>query len=217
MNIALWTVASILAFAFLAAGLMKLARSKQQLVDAGMPWVADASPAFVKSIGVLEILAAIGLIVPALTGIAPVFVPLAAVGLVLVMLGAAVLHARRKEIPNIVIALVILALAVFVAWGRFGPTRSLPRRPSCLVPAAGASCGYGGSSTTWPRPACRARAEGHPDRGSTSVHPRPVPVPARPRCGVGAVRLPSVRLPIPRYSVGMTQITHNGANMDRSR
>jgi uncharacterized membrane protein YphA (DoxX/SURF4 family) len=121
VNIALWTVASILALAFLGAGFMKLARSKQQLADAGMPWVADASPALVKSIGVLEILAAIGLIVPALTGIAPVFVPLAAVGLVLVMLGAAVLHARRKEIPNIFIALVILALAVFVAWGRFGP------------------------------------------------------------------------------------------------
>ena len=122
MNIALWTVASILAFAFLAAGLMKLVRSKQQLVDAGMPWVADASPAFVKSIGAVEILAAIGLIVPALTGIAPVFVPLAAVGLVLVMLGAAALHARRREIPNIFIALAILALAVFVAWGRFGPS-----------------------------------------------------------------------------------------------
>lgn len=121
MNIALWTVAGILAFAFLGAGLMKLVRSKQQLVDAGMPWVADASPAFVKTIGVLEILAAIGLIVPALSGVAPVFVPLAAVGLVLVMLGAAVLHARRREIPNIFIALIILALAAFVAWGRFGP------------------------------------------------------------------------------------------------
>ena len=121
MNIALWTVAGILAFAFLGAGLMKLVRSKQQLVGAGMPWVADASPAFVKTIGVLEILAAIGLIVPALSGVAPVFVPLAAVGLVLVMLGAAVLHARRKEIPNVFIALIILALAAFVAWGRFGP------------------------------------------------------------------------------------------------
>ena len=62
MNIALWTVAGILAFAFLGAGVMKLARNKQQLVDAGMPWVADVSPAAVKSIGVLEILAAIGLI-----------------------------------------------------------------------------------------------------------------------------------------------------------
>jgi uncharacterized membrane protein YphA (DoxX/SURF4 family) len=121
VNIALWTVAGILAFSFLTAGLMKLVRNKQQLVDAGMTWVGDSSPTFVKSIGVLEILAAIGLIVPALTGIAPVFVPLAAVGLALVMLGAAVLHARRKEIPNILIALVILAFAVFVAWGRFGP------------------------------------------------------------------------------------------------
>jgi hypothetical protein len=100
---------------------MKLVRNRQQLIDAGMPWVADVSPALVKTIGVLEILAAIGLIVPAITGIAPVFVPLAAVGLVLVMIGAAVLHARRKEIPNIAIALVILVFAVFVAWGRFGP------------------------------------------------------------------------------------------------
>ncbi|MCU1694224.1 MAG: DoxX family protein [Mycobacterium sp.] len=121
MNIALWTVAGILAFSFFAAGVMKLVRNKQQLVDAGMTWVGDSSPGFVKSIGVLEILAAIGLIVPALTGIAPVFVPLAAVGLVLVMAGAAVLHARRKETPNIFIALIILAFAVFVAWGRFGP------------------------------------------------------------------------------------------------
>jgi uncharacterized membrane protein len=121
VNIALWTVAGILAFAFLGAGLMKLVRNKQQLVDAGMPWVADARPAFVKTIGVLEILAAIGLIVPALSGVAPVFVPRAAVGLALVMFGAAVLHARRKEIPNIFIALIILALAAFVAWGRFGP------------------------------------------------------------------------------------------------
>jgi hypothetical protein len=102
-------------------GLGEAREEQAQLVDAGVPWVADVSPAFVKSIGVLEILAAIGLIVPALTGIAPVFVPLAAVGLVLVMLGAAALHARRKEIPNIFIALTILAFAVFVAWGRFGP------------------------------------------------------------------------------------------------
>lgn len=121
MNIALWTVAGILAFAFLGAGVMKLVRNKQQLINAGMPWVADVRAALVKSIGVLEILAAIGLIVPALAGIAPVFVPLAAVGLVLVMLGAAALHARRKEIPNVFIALVILASAAFVAWGRFGP------------------------------------------------------------------------------------------------
>src|SRR6202022_2704050 len=121
VDFALWAVSSILGFSFLAAGLMKLARSKQQLVDAGMAWVGDASPAFVKSIGVLEILAAIGLIVPALTGIAPVFVPLAALGLVLVMLGAAALHARRREVANVFIALVILAFAAFVTWGRFGP------------------------------------------------------------------------------------------------
>jgi uncharacterized membrane protein YphA (DoxX/SURF4 family) len=121
MDVPLWAVAGILAVAFLAAGLMKLVRSKQQLVDAGMPWANDFSSGAVKTIGVLEILAAIGLVVPALTGIMPIFVPLAALGLVAVMLGAGVVHARRKEFSNIAIALMILALAAFVAWGRFGP------------------------------------------------------------------------------------------------
>ena len=120
MNIALWIIQVLLALTFLASGTIKLARPRLALA-AQMPFVQDFSDAQIKGIGALEVLAAIGLIVPALTGIAPVFVPLAAVGLVLVMLGAAVLHARRKEIPNIFIALVILALAVFVAWGRFGP------------------------------------------------------------------------------------------------
>ncbi|KMO83645.1 DoxX family protein [Mycolicibacterium chlorophenolicum] len=121
MNTALWTVAIILAVVFLGAGLMKLFVSKRQLVDIGIAWAADASTAFVKSIGSVEILAAIGLVVPALTGIASILVPAAALGLVLVMLGAVVLHARRREFPYVAINLVILALAAFVAWGRFGP------------------------------------------------------------------------------------------------
>jgi uncharacterized membrane protein len=121
MDVALWAVAGILAVAFLAAGLMKLVRSKRQLAVAGMPWVNDCSSGAVKTIGVLEILAAIGLVVPALTGIMPIFALMAALGLVAVMLGAGVVHARRKEFSNIAIVLVILALAAFVAWGRFGP------------------------------------------------------------------------------------------------
>jgi hypothetical protein len=66
-------------------------------------------------------LAAIGLILPALLDIAPVFVPLAATGLVLVMIGAIVTHVRRKEHAVLRANVILLLLAAFVAWGRFGP------------------------------------------------------------------------------------------------
>jgi hypothetical protein len=75
----------------------------------------------VKGLGLLEVLAAIGLILPAALDIAPVFVPLAATGLGLMMVGAALTHARRKEFPNIAVNTVLLVLAAVVAWGRFGP------------------------------------------------------------------------------------------------
>jgi len=73
------------------------------------------------SIGAFEILGAIGLIVPAVTGIAPILVPLAALGLVVVMLGAAVVHTRRKESQVVIFNVILLLLAAVVAWGRFGP------------------------------------------------------------------------------------------------
>jgi DoxX-like family len=67
------------------------------------------------------VLAAIGLILPGALKIVPVLVPLAATGLVLMMVGAAITHARRKEAQLIPINAVVLVLAVVVAWGRFGP------------------------------------------------------------------------------------------------
>lgn len=121
MNTVLWIVAGVLAAAFLAAGLMKVLRPREQLVKSGLTWAEDFSPTMVKVIGGLEILAAIGLILPALLDIAPVLVPLAALGLVLMMIGAAVVHARRKEYSAMAPSLVLLVLAAFVAWGRFGP------------------------------------------------------------------------------------------------
>ena len=121
MNTVLWIVAGVLAAAFLAAGLMKVLRPREQLVKSGLTWAEDFSPNAVKAIGALEILAAIGLILPALLDIAPVLVPLAALGLVLMMIGAAVVHARRKEYSAMAPSLVLLVLAAFVAWGRFGP------------------------------------------------------------------------------------------------
>ncbi len=121
MNIVLWIVAGVLAAAFLASGLMKLAQPKKRIVDSGMGWAEDFSDGAVKGIGALEVLGALGLILPAVFDVATVLVPIAATGLALIMLGAAVTHARRKESPMVVVNVVLLLLAAFVAWGRFGP------------------------------------------------------------------------------------------------
>lgn len=121
MNVVLWILAGLLAAAMLGAGVMKVARTREQLQSSGMTWVEDFSPAMVKVIGVLEILAAIGLVLPALLDIAPVFVPLAALGIVVVMVGAVVVHVRRKETATMAPAVVLLVLAAVVAWGRLGP------------------------------------------------------------------------------------------------
>ena len=121
MNVALWIVAGVLAAAFLGAGLMKLAQPKKKLAESGMGWTEEFSDGAVKGIGALEVLGALGLILPAVFDVATVLVPIAAVGLALIMLGAAVTHARRKESQMVVVNGVLLALAVFVAWGRFGP------------------------------------------------------------------------------------------------
>jgi hypothetical protein len=121
MNIFLWIIAGLLAAAFLASGLVKVVQPKEKLTAAGMGWAEDFGPGTIKLIGVLEILAAIGLVVPAVFGIAPVLVPLSALGLALLMLGAAVVHARRSEYPMVATNIALLVLAAVVAWGRFGP------------------------------------------------------------------------------------------------
>lgn len=120
MNIALWIAAGLLAFAFTGAGLLKLLTPKDQLVAKGQAWAQDFPPAAVKAIGALEVLGAVGLVLPAALGIATVLTPLAAAGLAVLMLGAAATHTRRKEFPALAPNLVLIALAVFVAVGRFG-------------------------------------------------------------------------------------------------
>ncbi|GLY07585.1 MULTISPECIES: DoxX family protein [Actinoplanes] len=120
MNIVLWVIAGLLAAAFLAAGAMKATQPREKLVASGMGWAADWPAASIKLIGVVEVLAAIGLILPALLDIAPVLVPLAASGLVITMIGAIVVHVRRKEFPMVAPNVVLLILAAVVAWGRFG-------------------------------------------------------------------------------------------------
>ncbi len=118
MNIVLWIVQGLLAVMFLMAGAMKVMRSKEQMVER-MAWVEDFSQNTIRLIGVLEILGALGLILPGLTGILPVLTPLAAVGLVLTMVGAAMTHAKRGENSMIGMNVMLLVLSAFVVYGRF--------------------------------------------------------------------------------------------------
>jgi len=99
---------------------MKTTQPRQKLAK-NLPWVQDVSDGTLRLIGVTEFAAALGLILPAATGITVWLTPLAACGLALIMVLAAGLHARRKEPGGIATNVVLLALAVLVAWGRFGP------------------------------------------------------------------------------------------------
>ncbi len=122
MNLTLWIVAGLLAVVYLLSGGGKLIMPKEKIAATpGGGWVEDFSAGSVKAIGALEVLAAVGLVLPAATGIAPVLVPLAATGLVLLMAGAAITRLRRHETKLMVADLTYLVLAGFVAWGRFGP------------------------------------------------------------------------------------------------
>jgi uncharacterized membrane protein len=120
MDIFLWIVQAVLAVMFAMAAVMKTTQPKDKLVEK-LPWVADFSAGTVRFIGIVEFAGALGLILPAATGIATVLTPLAAVGLGITMLLAATYHARKKEFPAIGLNAVLLILAALVAWGRFGP------------------------------------------------------------------------------------------------
>ena len=114
MTIAFWIVTGITALAFFGAGLMKTIRPVPALREAGMGWVDDFSVPSVKLIAIAEVIGALGLIVPPLTGIVPILSPIAAVCLAVIMAGAVVVHVRRKEpaVPAIVLTVLPIASAV---------------------------------------------------------------------------------------------------------
>ena len=117
MNTTLWVVQWLLAAVFVMSGGRKIALPFEKFAEA-MPWARDFSPRSITAIGVLEVLAALGLTAAPLLGVAPVLAPVAAVGLVGLMVGAIPVHARHHETQVIVVNVVLLALAAFVAVGR---------------------------------------------------------------------------------------------------
>ena len=118
MNIGLWIGQALLAGVFLFSAITKGFWSKEKLIAKGQTGVAPVPMPVLRIIAIAELLAVIGLILPQLTGVAPILTPLAALGLCIVMIGAAIVHVRLHEHRNVLSNLAILAMCVGVGVGR---------------------------------------------------------------------------------------------------
>jgi uncharacterized membrane protein YphA (DoxX/SURF4 family) len=127
MNIALWIIQALLALLFLFAGGTKLVLPLEVLTSMGSPNQIPLPGLLVRFIGVCEVLGAIGLILPGLLRIRPGLTPLAAAGLVIIMIGATVLTFAGDGFAMALPPLVVGLLAAFVAYGRW---RLAPHRGS---------------------------------------------------------------------------------------
>ena len=122
-NIGLWVAQVVLAGVYAMAGSMKLMQPIEALVASGMTYAGDFPELLTRFIGTVEILGAIGIILPAATRIMPRLTPLAAVGFSVIQVLAMFLHASRGEFAVLPVNVILLALSLFVARGR---TRKAP-------------------------------------------------------------------------------------------
>ncbi|MBN9334106.1 DoxX family protein [Devosia sp.] len=126
-NIGLWAAQVVLAAVYVMAGFMKLAQPIDALVASGMTYAGDYPEMLTRFIGTMEVLGAIGIILPAATRIAPVLTPLAALGFSTIQVLAIGLHTMRGEFQVLPVNLVLLALSLFVLWGRLRKAPVSPR------------------------------------------------------------------------------------------
>lgn len=120
MDVALWIAAGFLALISVGAGANKLIKPKEALMTSPQfAWAEDFSQQQLRLAGAMELLAAIGLVLPEATGIQPGLTPLAACGLVVLQVFALATHVRRKEFNLVGVNVVVIAVALFVTIGRF--------------------------------------------------------------------------------------------------
>lgn len=112
-----WMFSAVLAVVFLITGVNKVFRYEKAREI--FPWVKDVPRSLVRVIGVVEILGALGLILPVLTGVLPWLTPVAAVGLALLMFMAATYHSQRREWADAALNLILLVFLAFVAYSRW--------------------------------------------------------------------------------------------------
>lgn len=117
MNVTLWIIQGLLTAMFGMAGIMKSIQPKEKLAEK-LPWVNDYSLGMVRFIGLAELSGAIGLILPPFIGI-PILTPLAALGLALIMIFAAVYHIRKSENQAVIFNAILLILTLIVAYFRY--------------------------------------------------------------------------------------------------
>ena len=118
MTVVLWLLQVLLAVIFAASGSAKLVMSKDRMIASGQTGVAPFPLPLIRVTAGAEVVAALGLVLPAATGVAVVLTPLAALGLMIVMVGAAASHASLREYPQVGLNLVLLVLALVVLLGR---------------------------------------------------------------------------------------------------
>lgn len=126
-NIGLWVAQVVLAAVYVMAGFMKLTQPIDALVASGMSYAGDYPELLTRFIGTMEVLGAIGIIFPAATRIAPILTPLAALGFSTIQVLAIGLHSSRGEFQVLPVNLVLLALSLFVLWGRLRKAPISPR------------------------------------------------------------------------------------------
>lgn len=126
-NIGLWVAQVVLAAVYVMAGFMKLTQPIDALVASGMTYAGDYPEMLTRFIGTMEVLGAIGIILPAATRVVPVLTPLAALGFSIIQVLAVGLHSSRGEFQVLPINLILLALSLFVLWGRLRKAPIAPR------------------------------------------------------------------------------------------
>jgi len=127
LRIGLWAAQLLIAIAFIGAGLVKLTTPIPQLA-AMMPWAGQYSETFVRSIALVDLAGGFGILLPALTRILPRLTVLAALGCSVLQVIALVFHLSRGEAEVTPLNIVLLALSLFVLWGRNGKAPIAPRR-----------------------------------------------------------------------------------------
>lgn len=113
----LWIIQGLLSLTFVGTGIWKLVTPIPEL-GAKMPWMGQVSPSFLYVTAVFDILGGLGILLPSVTRIQPRLAVLAALGCAALQASAIVFHVSRGEAANTPFNFLLVALALFVAWGR---------------------------------------------------------------------------------------------------
>lgn len=119
MNIALWVTQILLVVVFGYSALIKGTQSTERAVQLGMTGVVNVPLPVMRFTASCEVLGVLGLIVPYVSGVLPILTPLAAIGLAMIMVLAARIHLGLGEPATAAGNMVLLAMCLFVAWGRW--------------------------------------------------------------------------------------------------